>query len=58
MDANTWHAGPKERLAMAATFAKLPVRVLWKLSKGEVPDEAALAELNLGPNTKVGSLHA
>ena len=43
---------------MAATFAKLPVRVLWKLSKGEVPDEAALAELNLGPNTKVGSVHA
>ncbi|BDA49332.1 UDP-glucuronosyltransferase 2A1 [Coccomyxa sp. Obi] len=47
--------GPKERLAMAATFAKLPLKVLWKLSKGEVPDEAALAELNLGSNTKVVS---
>ncbi len=38
---------------MAAAFAKLPVRVLWRLSKSEVPDESAIAELNLGINTKV-----
>lgn len=37
---------------MAAAFARLPVRVLWRLQKSEVPDEAALAELHLGNNTK------
>ena len=38
---------------MAAAFARLPARVLWRLSHSEVPDEAALAELQLGNNTKV-----
>ena len=38
---------------MAAAFAGLPVRVLWRLSEAEVPDQAALAELHLGNNTKV-----
>ena len=41
---------------MAAAFAELPVRVLWRLSKSEVPDEAAVAELRAGKNTKVQSL--
>ena len=47
------HAGLPERLAMAQSFAKLPLRVLWRLSAAEVPDPAALDELNLGNNTKV-----
>ena len=39
---------------MAAAFASLaPLRVLWKLSKQEAPDVAALEELNLTSNTKV-----
>ena len=38
---------------MAAAFAELPVHVLWRLSAKEVPDEAALAALSLGNNTKV-----
>lgn len=46
-------AGLTERKAMAAAFARLPVRVLWRLSDSEVPDQAALAELNVGNNTKV-----
>ena len=41
---------------MAAAFAKLPLKVLWKLSKSEVPDEAALADLKIGSNTKVQML--
>ena len=41
---------------MAAAFAQLPGRVLWRLSKSEVPDESAIAELNLGINTKVSAL--
>lgn len=41
---------------MAAVFSELPVKVLWKLTKGEVPDAAALAELNIGDNTKVNYL--
>ncbi|BDA49336.1 UDP-glucuronosyltransferase 2A1 [Coccomyxa sp. Obi] len=45
--------GLKERQAMAAAFAQLPARVLWRLSKSEVPDENALAALTLGNNTKV-----
>lgn len=40
---------------MAAAFAKLPVHVLWRLSDKEVPDQEALAELNLADNTKVGT---
>lgn len=50
------HAGLKQRKAMAAVFSELPVKVLWKLTKGEVPDAAALAELNIGDNTKVNYL--
>ena len=38
---------------MAAAFAALPVKVLWRLAPSEVPDEAALAELGIGSNTKV-----
>lgn len=45
--------GLKERQAMAAAFAQLPVHVLWRLSKSEVPDRDAIAVLNLGSNTKV-----
>lgn len=40
---------------MAASFAALSVKVLWRLAPSEVPDEAALAELGLGNNTKVMS---
>ena len=47
--------GLVERKAMAVAFAQLPARVLWRLSDAEVPDDAALAELQLGNNTKVGS---
>jgi hypothetical protein len=47
--------GLKERQAMAASFAALPVRVLWRLAPSEVPDDAALAELGAGNNTKVMS---
>ncbi|EIE24827.1 UDP-Glycosyltransferase/glycogen phosphorylase [Coccomyxa subellipsoidea C-169] len=47
--------GKAEQRAMAAAFAKLPVRVLWRLSKSEVPDESAIAELKLGNNTKVAT---
>lgn len=50
------HAGLQERKEMAAAFAKLPLKVLWKLSKSEVPDEAALADLKIGSNTKVQML--
>lgn len=38
---------------MAAAFAQLPARVLWRLSKSEVSDQSAIAALNLGNNTKV-----
>jgi glucuronosyltransferase len=38
---------------MAATFASLPCKVLWRLTPSEVPNEAALAQLRLGNNTKV-----
>ena len=48
-------AGLKERQAMAASFAALPVKVLWRLAPSEVPDEAALAKLGPGNNTKVMS---
>ncbi|CAK0786592.1 hypothetical protein CVIRNUC_009806 [Coccomyxa viridis] len=47
----------KEELAsMAAAFATLPCKVLWRLTPKEVPDEAAVAALNLGPNTQAGRL--
>jgi hypothetical protein len=39
--------------AMAAVFASLPCKVLWRLTPREVPDQAAIARLGLGNNTKV-----
>ena len=39
---------------MAEALAKLPVRVLWRLSPQEIPDKAAIEALRLGSNTKVG----
>ena len=41
---------------MAKAFARLPLRVLWRLSGSEVPDQAALDDLHLGNNTKVPGL--
>ena len=38
---------------MAAALAKLPGRVLWRLTPREIPDKAAIGALNLGNNTKV-----
>lgn len=38
---------------MAAAFAALPCKVLWRLTPKEVPDEAAIASLGLGSNTQV-----
>ena len=38
---------------MAASFAKLPCKVLWRLTSSEVPDESASTPLRLGSNTKV-----
>jgi glucuronosyltransferase len=38
---------------MAAAFASLPCKVLWRLTAKEVPDQDAVAALNLGNNTKV-----
>ena len=38
---------------MAASFAALPAKVLWRLASSEVPDEAAVVELGIGNNTKV-----
>ncbi len=40
---------------MAAAFVQLPARVLWRLSKSEVPDQNAIGALNLGNNTKVST---
>ena len=47
--------GPVELRLLAAMFAELPVHVLWRLSKTEAPDAAAIAALNLGNNTKVSA---
>lgn len=38
---------------MAAAFAALPCKVLWRLTRKEVPDDASLAALGLGSNTQV-----
>ncbi len=38
---------------MAAAFAALPCKVLWRLTPKEVPDQAAIAALGLGNNTQV-----
>ena len=40
---------------MAEALAMLPCKVLWRLSPREIPDEAAIAGLNVGNNTKVGT---
>lgn len=45
----------EQKKAMAAVFASLPCKVLWRLSKKEIPDAAAVAELGLGNNTKAYS---
>ena len=52
------YAGVRERKAMAASFAALPAKVLWRLALSEVPDEAAIAELGIGKNTKVAGYPA
>jgi hypothetical protein len=41
---------------MAAAFAKLPMRVLWRLSKSELPDDNAITDLHLSDNTKASVL--
>lgn len=38
---------------MAAAFASLPVKVLWRLFSKEIPDAAAMTALRLANNTKV-----
>ena len=38
---------------MAAAFAALPCKVLWRLTPKEVPNAAAIAALGLGNNTQV-----
>ncbi len=47
------HAEPEQLVGMAAVFAKLPCKVLWRLKPREVPDADALARLQLGNNTQV-----
>ena len=42
-----------ELTSMAAAFAQLPCQVLWRLTRKEAPDAAALAALHLGNNTQV-----
>ena len=39
---------------MAAAFATLPCKVLWRLTPKEMPDQAAIAALKLGANTQAG----
>lgn len=39
--------------SMAAAFASLPCKVLWRLTAKEMPDQAAIAALNLANNTRV-----
>ena len=46
-------AAREQMLLMAAALAKLPGRVLWRLTPKEIPDKAAIGALNLGNNTKV-----
>ncbi|CAL5226014.1 g8820 [Coccomyxa viridis] len=43
----------EELTGMAAAFATLPCKVLWRLTRKEVPGDAALATLKLGGNTQV-----
>lgn len=46
-------ADQQQLKGMAAAFAALPSKVLWRLTAKEVPDEAAMAALELGNNTQV-----
>ncbi len=48
-------ADPPQLLEMGRAFSRLPVRVLWKLSKKDVPDQAALEALGLADNVKACS---
>lgn len=48
-------ADVKQRKGMAAVFASLPCKVLWRLPRSDIPDAAAIAELALGNNTNVGT---
>ena len=43
---------------MAAAFATLPCKVLWRLTAKEIPDASAIADLKLSNNTKVSTLSA
>lgn len=47
------HADRYQLASMAAAFARLPCKVLWRLTAKEVPDQAAIVALNLANNTKV-----
>ena len=48
------HADKQQLIGMAAAFATLPCKVLWRLTPKEIPDASAIAELKLSNNTKVG----
>ena len=50
------HADQQQLRGMAAAFAALPCKVLWRLTPKEVPDESAIAALGLGNNTKVPAI--
>ena len=52
-DGLTVYAEPEQLVSMAAVFAKLPCKVLWRLKPREVPDADAIAKLQLGNNTQV-----
>ena len=52
------HADQQQLRSMAAAFAALPCKVLWRLTPKEVPDEAAIAALGLGNNTQVIFQHS
>ena len=48
------HADKQQLIGMAAAFATLPCKVLWRLTPKEIPDAGAIAELKLSNNTRVG----
>ncbi len=48
------HADKQQLIGMAAAFATLPCKVLWRLTPKEIPDASAIAELKMSNNTKVG----
>ena len=49
-----FYTDKQELASMAAAFATLPCKVLWRLTPKEVPDQATVAALNLGTNTQAG----